>query len=135
MYLDEILREQKQGKPAGIPSVCSAHPQVLQQALKAAGAFGVPPLIEATCNQVNQFGGYTGMTPTGFVQFLRELASQAGYTFENIILGGDHLGPSPWQDEPANAAMAKARQLVQDAVRAGFSKIHLDCSMRLADDT
>jgi D-tagatose-1,6-bisphosphate aldolase subunit GatZ/KbaZ len=134
MYLDEIVREHKQGKPAGIPSVCSAHPQVLLEAFKAAQSFGVPSLIEATCNQVNQFGGYTGMTPADFVGYLRSLAGQAGFPFEDIILGGDHLGPSPWQDEPARSAMAKARQLAQDYARAGFTKIHLDCSMRLADD-
>jgi D-tagatose-1,6-bisphosphate aldolase subunit GatZ/KbaZ len=134
MYLDEIVREHKQGKPAGIPSVCSAHPQVLLEALKAAQSYGVPPLIEATCNQVNQFGGYTGMTPVGFVGYLRNLADEAGFPVDDIILGGDHLGPSPWQDEPAASAMAKARQLVEDYAQAGFTKIHLDCSMRLADD-
>ena len=30
--------------------------------------------------------------------------------------------------------MAKARDLVRDYVLAGYTKIHLDCSMRLADD-
>ena len=91
-------------------------------------------LIEATCNQVNQFGGYTGMTPTDFVRYVYRIAEEHNSPFENIILGGDHLGPSVWQDEPVEVAMRKAEVLVRDYVEAGFVKIHLDCSMRLADD-
>jgi D-tagatose-1,6-bisphosphate aldolase subunit GatZ/KbaZ len=94
----------------------------------------VLPLIEATCNQVNQFGGYTGMTPVKFVEYVREIAETNNFPFEKIILGGDHLGPSVWQHEPAAAAMQKAEVLIRDYVQAGFTKIHLDCSMRLADD-
>ena len=91
-------------------------------------------LIEATCNQVNQFDGYTGMTPADFVRYMRGIAEENNFPFENIILGGDHLGPSVWQDEPAESAMEKADQLIRDYVKAGFVKIHLDCSMPLADD-
>jgi D-tagatose-1,6-bisphosphate aldolase subunit GatZ/KbaZ len=93
-----------------------------------------PLLIEATCNQVNQFGSYTGMTPADFVGYVREVAQENHFPFENIILGGDHLGPSVWRNEPAEVAMQKAEALVCDFVEAGFVKIHLDCSMRLADD-
>jgi D-tagatose-1,6-bisphosphate aldolase subunit GatZ/KbaZ len=93
-----------------------------------------PLLIEATCNQVNQFGGYTGMKPADFVRYVRKIAEENDFPFENIILGGDHLGPSVWQDEPAESAMEKADLLIRDYVDAGFVKIHLDCSMRLGDD-
>lgn len=134
MYLDEILAAQKRGEARGIFSVCSAHPYVIKQALKVCETFNVLPLIEATCNQVNQFGGYTGMTPADFVHFVCEIAEQNNYPFDNIILGGDHLGPSVWQDEPVDIAMERAGRLIHDYVEAGFVKIHLDCSMRLADD-
>jgi D-tagatose-1,6-bisphosphate aldolase subunit GatZ/KbaZ len=134
MYLDEIVAAQKRGEARGIPSVCSAHPYVLRQTLKVSEIFSVSPLIEATCNQVNQFGGYTGMTPVDFVRYVRGIAQENQFPFENIILGGDHLGPSVWQAEPADIAMEKAEALVRDYVEAGFVKIHLDCSMRLADD-
>lgn len=130
MYLDEILAAQKRGEVRGIASVCSAHPYVLKQTIKTFER----PLIEATCNQVNQFGGYTGMTPGDFARFVQGIAGEVGLPFENIILGGDHLGPSVWQNEPAEIAMGKAEALIQDYVKAGFVKIHLDCSMRLADD-
>ena len=134
MYLDEIVAAQKRGEAKGITSVCSAHPQVIKQTLMVCQSFRVPPLIEATCNQVNQFGGYTGMAPSAFVQHVRDIAEEIDCPFEKVILGGDHVGPSVWQHEPADVAMEKAKVLVRDYVLAGFTKIHLDCSMRLADD-
>jgi D-tagatose-1,6-bisphosphate aldolase subunit GatZ/KbaZ len=91
-------------------------------------------LIEATCNQVNQLGGYTGMRPGEFVRYVEGLAAECGFPREQILLGGDHLGPSVWQHEPAETAMQKAEMLVREYVQAGFGKIHLDASMRLADD-
>ena len=50
------------------------------------------------------------------------------------MLGGDHLGPSAWQKEPAELAMTKSRELVKQFVESGFSKIHLDTSMPCCDD-
>ena len=134
MYLDEVVAAQKRGEAKGITSVCSAHPFVIRQTLKVSETFRVSPLIEATCNQVNQFGGYTGMTPTDFVSFVRGIADEVNFPFDKIILGGDHLGPNVWQNEPADSAMQKSEGMIRDYVRAGFTKIHLDCSMKLADD-
>jgi len=134
MDLDEIVAVQKRGEVKGITSVCSAHPNVIKQTLKVARTFRVSPLVEATCNQVNQFGGYTGLTPKDFVAYVRGLADECDFPFENILLGGDHLGPNVWQNEPAESAMRKAEELIRQYVQAGFTKIHLDCSMKLADD-
>jgi len=130
MYLDEIVAAQKRGEAKGITSVCSAHPFVIKQTLQVFEN----PLIEATCNQVNQFGGYTGMTPKDFVSFVKGLAEEVDFPFEKIVLGGDHLGPNVWQNEPAESAMQKSEVMVRDYVSEGFTKIHLDCSMKLADD-
>ncbi len=91
-------------------------------------------LVEATCNQVNQFGGYTGQTPAQFAASFKELCGAEGLPVDSLILGGDHLGPSVWQGEPAEQAMNKSRVMVRDFVRAGFTKIHLDASMSCADD-
>jgi len=131
---DDLIAAQKLGEVKGITSVCSAHPYVLQETLKVSKTFRVFPLIEATCNQVHQFGGYTGMTPKDFVTYIRGIAVDNDFPFENIVLGGDHLGPNVWQNEPAESAMDKSKVLIRDYVQAGFVKIHLDCSMRLADD-
>src|SRR3972149_4713891 len=137
MYLDEIVRAQKRGEAKGITSICSAHPWVLKAAVRNAQQVSETSetlLIESTCNQVNQFGGYTGMTPADFVRYVQGIAEENQFPFENIILGGDHLGPNAWQNEPEESAMQKAEVMMRDYVQAGFVKIHLDCSMRLYDD-
>src|SRR5262245_39948331 len=90
--------------------------------------------IEATSNQVNQEGGYTGMRPAGFRDFVYGIADRVGIARSRILLGGDHLGPNPWQEKPAEAAMSAAETMVSAYVTAGFRKIHLDCSMSCADD-
>ena len=130
----DLVAQHRSGQPVGIPSICSAHPVVLDAALIHARESGRPVLIEATSNQVNQFGGYTGMRPADFHAFVMRKADQAGLAREQVLLGGDHLGPNCWQDEPAASAMAKADTLIDDYVAAGFRKIHLDCSMWCADD-
>ncbi|TWF49344.1 D-tagatose-bisphosphate aldolase, class II, non-catalytic subunit [Neorhizobium alkalisoli] len=130
----DLAKARRAGKTYGITSVCSAHPTVLRAALRRAAATGRPVLIEATCNQVNQFGGYTGMTPEDFVSFVGEIAGEEGVSRDNIIFGGDHLGPNPWKKEPADTALAKAEAMVEAYVRAGFTKIHLDASMGCAGE-
>jgi D-tagatose-bisphosphate aldolase class II non-catalytic subunit len=122
------------GRPVGLPSWCTAHEATLRAILRSYRGNGAPILIEATCNQVNQHGGYTGMTPQAFRAFIEKLAAEAGVATSRLILGGDHLGPNPWKSLPAAEAMAEARQLVRDYVAAGFTKIHLDASMACADD-
>jgi len=136
-FLDEIVRAQKRGEVHGIPSICSAHPWVIKAAmretLKVSVTFRVL-LIESTCNQVNQFGGYTGLTPAAFVAYVHGLAAGNAFPLGRLILGGDHLGPGPWQNEPAESAMQKAADMLRAYVQAGYTKLHLDASMRLADD-
>ncbi|MEI2387559.1 D-tagatose-bisphosphate aldolase, class II, non-catalytic subunit [Breoghania sp. JC706] len=114
---------------SGIPSICTAHPQVLVAAMRATAPTGLPLLIEATCNQVNQDGGYTGMTPADYRDFAFALADKEGFPRERLILGGDHLGPNPWKALPAQEAMAKAEVMIAAFAAAGFTKLHLDCSM------
>ena len=133
-YLDEVIQAQKRNEKKGIPSICSAHPTVIAAAFSHALAHNSSLLIESTCNQVNQFGGYTGMTPPDFVAYIKDIAEEYEFPEQNLILGGDHLGPAVWQAEPADAGMAKARVLVRDYVHAGYQKIHLDASMKLRDD-
>lgn len=132
--LRDIVAANRAGERRGIGSVCSAHPLVLEAAIDAALADARPLLIEATCNQVNQEGGYTGMRAADFRAFVTGLVRERGLPEERLILGGDHLGPNPWRHEPAEAAMAKAEVLVRSYAEAGFAKIHLDASMACAGD-
>lgn len=130
----ELLRANKQGQSKGIYAVCSAHPMVLQAAIQQAKADNSLLLIEATANQVNQDGGYTGMQPSDFIKFVKEMAAELGLPEQQLCFGGDHLGPVCWTALPAAEAMAKAETLIEAYVRAGFGKIHLDTSMPCADD-
>jgi D-tagatose-1,6-bisphosphate aldolase subunit GatZ/KbaZ len=131
----DLVARHKQGHAVGITSICSAHPIVIEASLRHAlkHSDGLV-LFEATCNQVNQDGGYTGMTPVDFVKFVHGLADLVGFDATRIVLGGDHLGPNPWTSLDADAAMAKAEVMVGAYVAAGFRKIHLDCSMSCAGD-
>lgn len=133
--LKKLVLAQKCGEKKGICSVCSSSPFVLDAALQQAKEAGTAVLVEATANQVNQYGGYTGLTPKAFRDAMVQRAKEMAFPLEKLILGGDHLGPVAWQKEPAAVAMEKGRQLVYDFAEAGYTKIHLDASMLLADDT
>jgi len=132
--LREIIAQNRRGQGGGVFSVCSAHPWVLEAALAEARDGGWVALIESTSNQVNQYGGYTGQTPAEFAAGLRAMAERLGLPAERLLLGGDHLGPYPWRKEPAERAMEEACRLVEDCVRAGYTKIHLDASMPLGGE-
>ncbi len=133
--IQDLVLRHKAGARIGITSVCSAHPLVIEATLRfARDRDRFPVLIEATSNQVNQDGGYTGMVPADFRAFVEGIATTVGVAHDAIILGGDHLGPNAWSALPAEQAMGKAEIMVADYVRAGFRKIHLDCSMSCADD-
>jgi D-tagatose-1,6-bisphosphate aldolase subunit GatZ/KbaZ len=133
-YLMDLVRRHKAGEAVGIHSVCSAHPLVIEAAVQTALERGLPLLVEATSNQVNQDGGYTGMTPAAFRDFVHGIADRAGLARARVLLGGDHLGPNAWQSQSAQEAMARADILIDQYVAAGFRKIHLDCSMSCAGD-
>ncbi len=130
----QILADNRAGKGTGIYSICSAQSTVLEAAMLQAKKDESILLIESTSNQVDQFGGYTGMKPADFVAYVNGIADKVGYSKENILLGGDHLGPNAWQNEKAEPAMTKALELIREYVKAGYQKIHLDASMFCADD-
>lgn len=119
----------------GIASVCTAHPVAIEAAMLEGQAAGCPLLIEATCNQVNQQGGYTGMTPAAFRRFVEGIAARIGFDTGRLILGGDHLGPNPWRHLAPEEAMQNAEAMVSAYAQAGFAKFHLDTSMGCAGES
>ena len=132
--LSRLAEYRAEGRPRGITSVCSAHPLVIEAALLQAGDDDADALIEATCNQVNQEGGYTGMTPKGFREFVLDIADRVGFPERRIILGGDHLGPNPWKHLGPDEAMRRAGDMIAAYAEAGYGKLHLDCSMGCAGE-
>ena len=132
--LKDIVTRQKNNDLMGVYSACSANPYVIETVLEHAKKEHYFALIESTANQVNQFGGYIGMTPKDFRDSVYEIANKVGIDKRQIILGGDHLGPLVWVKEDAENAMAKAAVLIEAYVLAGYTKIHIDTSMKLATD-
>ena len=97
--LREVLHGNRQAGKGGIYAVCSAHPAVIEAAIQQSLEDGSILLVESTSSQVNQFGGYTGLTPSQFAQLVHSAARSAGLPAERVLLGGDHLGPFPWRQE------------------------------------
>jgi D-tagatose-1,6-bisphosphate aldolase subunit GatZ/KbaZ len=133
--LRRIIRRNRRSEKVGVYAVCSAHPSVIAAAVQQAVEDESVLHVESTSSQVNQLGGYTGQTPAQFAEFVRSAAQQAGLPRQQVLLGGDHLGPYPWREQPSEAAMRKACELVRACVLAGYNKIHLDASMACADDS
>ena len=125
-----VIAAHKRHGRGGIVSVCSAHPAVIRAAEELAREYGATLLLESTSNQVDQFGGYTGLTPAQFIAQVKALLPADA----NPVFGGDHLGPNRWQHLPAAEAMANSEELIRHYVKAGYEKIHLDCSMSCAGD-
>ena len=130
-----IIEQNRGGAPVGTYAVCSSHPWVLESAIRQAMGDNSLLHIESTSSQVNQFGGYSGQTPSQFAETVCRAARDAGLPPERVLLGADHLGPYPWRGESSASAMEKGSQLAHQCVLAGYQKIHLDASMSCADDT
>jgi len=112
-------------KPASVTSVCSAHPTVV--GAPCAGAVdGTVVLIEATCNQSHQVATQpdAGRVPRP----VYGIADRAGLPRRQVVLGGDHLGPTRGALACRGGA-GGGRGHGGAYVSAGYEKIHLDTSM------
>ena len=132
--LKKIVTAQKEGKAIGIYSCCSANEYVIKAALLRGKEDNSCVLIESTANQCDQYGGYTGMKPSDFKQFVEKLADEINFDKSRLFLGGDHLGPLTFATKPEAEAMKESEELIRCYVAAGFTKIHIDTSMKVADD-
>ncbi len=119
----------------GIISICSSNEIVLEAVLKRIKRTDLPIIIETTANQVNQFGGYSGLTPFHFKEWIMKIAQKVDFPFERMILGGDHLGPFVWGDKEPEIAIEYAKQMIKEYIEAGFVKIHIDTSIPLKNET
>lgn len=133
-FLSQLKLRHLNHEIGGLFAVCSSHPLVLETAMEMAVEGNRPLLIEATANQVNQSGGYTGMTPTDFAALASNLAESTGLPPHRLFIGADHLGPHVWKHEAAASAMEKSIDLANLCVVAGFHKIHLDTGIGCKDD-
>lgn len=132
--IKRIVDEKFFDNPPGIFSICSSNKIVLEACMHFCKKVEIPILIEATCNQVNQYGGYTGLKPKDFALLIRNLAIEIGFNINNVFIGGDHLGPSVWTSETPEIALQKSKEMIRQYVYANFKKFHLDASMPCLGD-
>ena len=133
-YLKKIVEMQKAGDPVCLYSACTGNEIVLEACMRRALDTNTVLLIESTANQVDQYGGYTGMKPVDFMAMVKALAEKVGLPMDRIILGGDHLGPLTFAQYDEEKAMEESSELIRQYVMAGFTKIHIDTSMKVASD-
>ena len=74
------------------------------------------------------------MKPADFKAFVEDIAKEIGFDTNKLFLGGDHLGPLTFTSMNEEEAMKEADELIRCYVSAGFTKIHIDTSMRVKDD-
>ena len=117
-----------------VSSVRSTQADVLAASVLLARECEALVRVEAARNEVNQYGGYTGMSPADFAARMAGRAERLGVERTQVVPGGDHLGPQVRRGESAAVAMCAARDTGPAYVRAGFRKIHLDCSEACAGD-
>ncbi|MDR3473889.1 MAG: class II D-tagatose-bisphosphate aldolase, non-catalytic subunit [Devosia sp.] len=132
--LIEIARANRAGVPLGLPAYCTAHPETLRAILRCYADDYEPLLIEVDAAAVNLGGGYAGMTPGGFRNFIEIMAAGEGVDPARLILGAARVGTGLWKTEPVASAMTSAAALIRAYVEAGFVKLHLDASSACADD-
>ena len=112
-----------------LPSFCSSNFDVLKSIMIFAKYQNFPVLIESTSNQVNQYGGYSGLKPFQFEKKIRRLAKFIKLNNKSLMIGGDHLGPLPWKDLDEATAMKNSKKLVKDCLKAKYEKIHIDTAI------
>ncbi len=134
MLFRNLIKRLQTGEKVGITSICSANEFVIRAAMIHAKERKYSLLIESTSNQVDQFGGYTGMTPEMFKNYVFSIATEVDFPTNEIVLGGDHLGPNVWKKLDANVAMLNAKEQIKAYANAGYEKFHLDTSFILDGD-
>jgi D-tagatose-1,6-bisphosphate aldolase subunit GatZ/KbaZ len=132
--LKTILAANRRGEHKGVYAVCSVNRHAIRAALRQARRDRWPVLIEATAQQVNPAGGYSGMTPADFAGLVYREAAAVDLDPGGVMLGGDHVGLRPWAHLPAGAAMGQALRLVKALVAGGFAKLHIDATTPVGDD-
>ncbi len=134
--INKLTAQNRKDGKGGMICICSAHDDVIAAAFEFLSENPDAVFsIESTVQQVNQDGGYTGMTPKDYSDKVRAAASEYNIPDSSYVLAGDHLGPNVWKHLSADEAMKKSLILVEEYVKAGYTKLHMDPSMACADDT
>jgi len=133
--IEKIISDNKNTNKNGLICICSAHDDIINASFDFLSKNPLAKLsIESTVQQVNQDGGYTGMSPYNFSNKVHSIAKRHNISSSSYILAGDHLGPNTWKHLPAVEAMEKSLVLITEYVKSGYTKLHIDPSMACIDD-
>lgn len=133
--MDYILRriddnQLRTGISRTIFAVCPNSLAVMRAALKSAKRCNAPLKFAATLNQVDNDGGYTGLTPSEFVSTIHIYARKLNIT-SPLIVAIDHGGP--WLKDlhkiekwSYKETMDAVKESFEAAVAAGYDLIHVD---------
>jgi len=111
-------------------AVCPNSLSVIKAAFRAAKRNNSPIMFAATLNQIDNDGGYTGITQFEFINMLRIEAENLNYKGP-YIAAVDHGGPwlkdiqvkEKWDLDKAMSAVKKS---FEDSISAGYDLIHVD---------
>lgn len=120
----------KTGVSRTLFAVCPNSMAVIKAALVCAKKNNAPIKFAATLNQVDQDGGYTGMTPAQFVNRIKQEARSINLQVP-VIVAIDHGGP--WLKDAHRElglsyeeSMAEVKKSFEAAIDAGYDLIHVD---------
>ena len=133
--LDEIIHEiikrnERGNNPITLLAVCPNSEAVLEAAIRTAARSKSIMLFAATLNQVDYENGYTGWTPTQFVELIGSYEKK--YKWNGPIYPClDHGGP--WLKDQHTIeklvyaeTMDKVKRSISECVRAGYKLLHID---------
>ncbi len=134
-YLEFLLEgfrslEATTGIKRTIFAACPNSLAVIRAALKSAKRNNSPIKFAATLNQVDDDGGYTGLTHKEFVRTIRLQARSLNVRVP-VIIAVDHGGP--WLKDlharekwSYSATMSAVKKSFEAAIEAGFDLLHVD---------
>jgi tagatose-1,6-bisphosphate aldolase non-catalytic subunit AgaZ/GatZ len=129
VLVDHIIGLRNRGLTAPvILAFCFSDVPALKACLTGCRMARSIPVIMTTFNQVNADGGYAGVTASGFVSLVNELAAETGYAGP-VIFGRDHGGPYTVYDHRAlsrQQVMKWVKHNITEDLKAGFSCWHAD---------
>ncbi len=122
--------ESETGVKRTIFAACPNSLSVIRAALKASKRCDAPIKFAATLNQVDNDGGYTGLTHSEFVKTIR-LEARNMNVLSPVIIAIDHGGP--WLKDlhrterwSYDRTITEVKKSFEAAIKAGFDLIHVD---------
>jgi tagatose-1,6-bisphosphate aldolase non-catalytic subunit AgaZ/GatZ len=120
----------QEGRRMTLLAVCPNSDAVLEAAIKVAAANDMPMLFAATLNQVDRDGGYTGWTPSRFVERMHELAAVRlcrAPLYPCLDHGGPWLKDAHTREQLTfDETMAEVRMSLTACLQAGYALLHID---------